>query len=91
MLPPAGNITALIPALITNPYIMGGLLFYGVSTVIWIITLKQVPLSVASPFMSLSYVFIFLYAFFVLKEKMLAQNIAGLFLIIIGVILVSSK
>ncbi|HME87538.1 MAG TPA: EamA family transporter [Candidatus Nanoarchaeia archaeon] len=67
---------------------MAGILFYGLSTVLTIVALKGAELSVIYPLASLNYVWVSLLSATYLKEKVNAYKIAGIALIIIGVVLV---
>jgi undecaprenyl phosphate-alpha-L-ara4N flippase subunit ArnE len=65
----------------------GALFLRGAS---WFFLLKSIKVSYAYPLMSVSYFFILLISLFVFKESLTAWNIAGTFVIVIGVVLMSA-
>jgi multidrug transporter EmrE-like cation transporter len=80
---------ALLTKAITAWPIIVGLLLYGVSTILWIYVLRFVELSYAYPLISLGYVLVFLASYFLFNEPIGTMRLAGLILILAGIILVS--
>ena len=72
-----------------NRNIFFGLLLYGIGAVITIIALKYAPVSVLYPVSSATYIWSFVFARIYLKEKITREKIAGLCLIIVGIVLIS--
>lgn len=70
-----------------QPYIILGLSCYLASALFYIYALKQIPLSVAFPCVSLSYVVVALLAHFLWQEPFGLQHMIALLLILSGVIL----
>ena len=68
---------------------LGGMLCYAVSIVLWLIVLSRVQVSIAYPFQAFGYVLASLVAWLFLGEGMSVQNIVGLALICLGVIILS--
>lgn len=68
-----------------------GILAYGVSVICWLMVLRRLALSQAYPLLSLSYVLVYLGAVYWpgLGEEPSAIRVAGIGLIMIGVVLVS--
>lgn len=79
----------LLSKLITQPFILAGLVFYGVAAFLWIIALTRVDLSYAYPMISVSYVLIFLFAWLFFHENISLTRIAGMVIILIGVFMIS--
>lgn len=77
--------------LFLNPYIFGGLVIYGVATVIWLYILSKAELSLVYPLQSLSYVIAAIIAVLVFKENIPMTRWAGISLIIVGAYFVSLK
>ena len=73
----------------TCPPIMGGLACYAVSVVVWILALSRVPVSQAYPLLSIGYVVNALAAWWLFGESLGVNKLAGITLIIAGVILVA--
>ncbi|MGR3913288.1 MAG: EamA family transporter [Gammaproteobacteria bacterium] len=72
-----------------SPGVIGGLMCYGVSIVLWLAVLSRVQVSLAYPFQALGYVFASLVAWRFLGEGMGALNVLGLALICAGVVVLS--
>ena len=72
-----------------EPYILGGLLCYVVSVVVWILALSRVDVSIAYPMLSIGYVVTALAAWALLGESLSMVRIAGIVVIILGVFLVA--
>lgn len=83
-------IDALLP-FILSPYIWLGLMTYGVSTVLWLWVLSKIDLSLAYPFVGLSFVLTMILASVLLDENLSVLRIGGTFLIVIGCVLVSKS
>lgn len=66
------------------------LVLYGLSTLGWVLALRQVPLSTAYLFMSLSFVIVPAAAWYFLNEAIDWRTLAGSALIIAGIVLSSS-
>lgn len=73
----------------TSPYVVGGLLVYVSGTFFWLITLNRVQLSFAYPFISLGIVLGTLAAWGLFRENIPPLRWIGLFVVCVGVIMVS--
>lgn len=73
----------------TNPWVFFGLCMYFLSTVFWLYLISKVPLSFAYPMLSLGYVFVALASWLMYKEPISLVNWAGIFVIMLGVVLIS--
>ena len=69
-----------------NPYLLTALVIYGFGTILWVYTLKSVPLNAAYPFMALSFCIVPLLAFWLLDEPMSWRAAAGVALIVAGLV-----
>ena len=67
------------------PQVFFGLVLYGLSAMVWLFVLKQLPLSVAYPSLALSYVFIVLIGVLFFGEVFSINKFIGLVLIMGGV------
>jgi small multidrug resistance pump len=74
-----------------SPTIILGLLSYFLSALIYIIVLKHIPLSIAYPTISLSYIVIIILSHYFFGEAVTIQKIASMILIISGVSLLYIK
>ena len=75
--------------LLTVPPLWYALLAYGVSVIVWIVGLSRVPVSQAYPLLSLGYAINILLAWWLLGEIPNAQRVAGIGVIVVGVVLVA--
>jgi multidrug transporter EmrE-like cation transporter len=74
---------------ITEYHILGGLFCYVISVGVWIVALSKLEVSVAYPMLSIGYVVNALAAWYLFGEVLSLQKIAGIFIIIFGVIMVA--
>jgi drug/metabolite transporter (DMT)-like permease len=82
------NIIEHTLSIVMTPELMGGLAFYGLSAIAYILLLTRVKLSVIAPSVALSYVFSVLIGYFVFRESIPPVRILGLGFIVCGVLLV---
>ncbi|HWC72270.1 MAG TPA: multidrug resistance protein [Actinomycetota bacterium] len=69
--------------------VWGGLFLFGLSAFVWLAVLSRASLSFAYPFASLTYVLILLADRFVLQEQIPPLRWAGVFCIMLGIVLVA--
>ena len=69
--------------------ILGGLFCYVFSLAIWLVVLSRVDVSLAYPLVSIGYVVTALAAYFWLGEQLGAMRVAGIAVIMLGVLMVS--
>ena len=85
----AGGFTPSIAALFSllrQPAFVGGFLLSGIAALMWFRILATQKLSTCYPlFVSLTYALITIGAFYLLHEKISAQKLFGLLIIIIGI------
>ena len=79
--------TALNVAL--QPFIVAGLLCYVLSVGIWIVALSRVDVSVAYPMLSIGYVVNAFAAWWLFGEALTPMRLAGITVILNGVVLIS--
>lgn len=73
----------------TNGYVVLGLACYVVSVAVWLLALSRVEVSYAYPMLSVGYILTAVAAFYLFGESLTPVRIAGIAVIILGVILVS--
>lgn len=83
------NLVNLILKIIVNPFIMGGMMCYVAAVFVWLLVLSRVPVSLAYPMISLGYITTAIAAMIFFNEALTLTRIAGIFVIIAGVYLVS--
>lgn len=80
-----------IVRIIFTPYILGGLVIYGVATLLWLYILSKAELSYVYPFTSIVQIIMLLCAVFIFKEDVHITRWIGVLLITSGVALVGIK
>jgi drug/metabolite transporter (DMT)-like permease len=75
--------------LATQLPIIGGLTCYVISVFVWIVGLSRVDVTIAYPLLSLGYIINAIGAWYFLGEAVSAQRVLAIFVIIIGVVLLT--
>lgn len=75
----------------TNLYVLGGLAFFGVNAILWLVVLSREKLSFAYPMVAFAYIVTILLAKFVLHEDIPLLRWAGLFVIIVGILMIAKS
>lgn len=83
------NLTKVIEKVALNAFIWGGLTSYVVSVVVWMAVLSRVEVSFAYPFLSVGYVVVTIVGYFLFNEAVTPVRLAGVGLVVIGVVLVA--
>jgi undecaprenyl phosphate-alpha-L-ara4N flippase subunit ArnE len=78
-----------IKEIATNWVVVLGLVLFVASALCWLIVLTDVPLGVAYPFVSLTYIVVMFYDKFFENREILALNWIGLVAIVAGIILIN--
>jgi multidrug transporter EmrE-like cation transporter len=76
-------------ALLRSPWLLGGLLIYGLSVVAWLVVLSKVDVSYAYPFVALGMVVTTFSGHYLLGETLPAMRVVGLAVIVLGVVLLA--
>ncbi len=76
--------------LLADPYLILAFAIYGIGTVVWVYVLKSVPLSVAYPFMALTFCVVPLLAWLLLGETLSLRYGVGAALIVAGLLVVNA-
>ncbi|HEY3283679.1 MAG TPA: EamA family transporter [Armatimonadota bacterium] len=85
----AHGILGLVRVMLTQPYVVVGLLCYGLSSILYLKVIQQLDLSLVYPMVAVSYVLVSILSFLLLKERIPALRVLGLGIIVIGVIVMS--
>ena len=72
----------------TSPWVLLGLVVFGVSAIAWLAALARVPLSVAYPFNALGYIVILTASVVLLHERANVLTWVGSLLVVSGLLLV---
>lgn len=84
-----GSIPAILLQFFRIPELLIGLVCFGSSFLLWVFVLRKMDLSVAYPMVSLSYIIVTFLAVYFLHETWNLPKLAGLLLIIFGVLLIN--
>lgn len=74
--------------LMISPYFLGGLVVYGLATVLWLFILSRVSLSLAYPIQSLAYIIVVFGAYWIFNEPLSLPKVVGCLLILAGVVFI---
>ncbi|HBG22419.1 MAG: EamA family transporter [Syntrophaceticus sp.] len=75
--------------IVSTPQVLIALAFYAAGAITWIKALTRENLSYVYPMVSLSYVLVLFYSYFLFKEPITVNKVIGIFLIIGGVIFIN--
>lgn len=87
----AENAIVRIFQIIFHPWVFAGLATFVISMASHLYVLSKVELSFAYPFLSLAYVAVAVFAFFVFKEDLNSWRIAGIAFICVGTVLIAQS
>ena len=85
----AGNYMRFIRNVLSRPSIWAGLSLMGIGTMVWLMALAQGDLSLVFSIGSIQYIMILFLAHYLLGEKIDRMKLAGTFLVVIGIILIT--
>ncbi|MDQ0215263.1 multidrug transporter EmrE-like cation transporter [Oikeobacillus pervagus] len=76
-------------SLVISPFFLGGAALYVLATGLWLVILSKLPLSVAYPSQSLSYILGAIFAVVLFKEIVTPTQWLGMIIIMVGVFLIA--
>lgn len=85
------NFWLVIKSIFKSPYILIGLVFYGLGFLLWLFVLSKLKLSIVYPFTALNIVLITLISHFFLKESISILQIVSVVLICTGIVLLTKS
>jgi multidrug transporter EmrE-like cation transporter len=85
------QIANILFRIVTNPYVVVGLIIYVCGTVFWLAALSRVDLSYAYPFASLSYILMLLASWLLFNENITPARLFGTVVVGLGVFLISQS
>lgn len=72
--------------LLLNPWILSGFFSAFLAALCWMAAMTKFDISYAYPFMSLSFVLVFLFSIYMFGEPVSVHKVAGIALIVLGII-----
>ena len=85
----SANMVPIGMKLAFQPFILGGIVCYVVSLVVWIMALSRVEVSIAYPMLSIGYVVNAVAAWYLFGEAVTPMRLVGIGIIVIGVYIVA--
>ena len=79
----------LVWSLLTNIYLILGIVFQVIALVIWLYVLRRVEVSYAYPFIALGFIFVMGLSFYIFGEKLDQIKVLGGLVICIGIFILS--
>lgn len=83
------NLIPIGMKVIFSPFIMMGVVIYVMSLCLWLLVLSRVPVAIAYPMASIAYIFNAVGAYYLFGEHLSYPQIMGIFIIILGVYLLT--
>ncbi len=80
---------AIALAVATSPAVIGGLALYGLGALVWLSVLARIQVSIAYPFVSISFLFTSVLAVLYLGEPLTRPMIIGTALIMTGIVILA--
>jgi len=77
--------------IISEPYIVGGLVLIFIVFPLWLEVLARLPLSIAYPMVSMGYIVAIAIGALVFKESITSLKVIGMILIIMGIVALSQS
>lgn len=84
------KITFLLKLLL-DPFVLSGFIAAFVASIFWMAAMTKFDISFAYPFMSLSFVSVFVLSVLLFKEPVTLYKILGLGIIVVGIIITSKS
>ena len=75
--------------MIFQPYVFIGIICFGVSSIFWLVVLSRIDLSLAYPLVSIAYIAVAIFSYYVFKENVSLLRWIGIITICLGVLLIS--
>ncbi len=86
---PVSQLPANLFPMFLQPYVFLGFVCFAVSSVFWLVILSRIDLSMAYPMVSVAYVAVAIFSYFVFKENVSLIRWLGIITICFGVFLIS--
>lgn len=83
------SVLTRVVAYLLSTQVLLGLVLYAVGAVIWLFALKQIDLSMAYPFVGMSFILVFFLGVMVLGEPFQINRLVGSLIIIAGLLVIS--
>jgi multidrug transporter EmrE-like cation transporter len=81
----SSSVSATAYAVLSSPAVIGGLALYGLGAIVWLSVLARIDVSIAYPFVGISFLITAALAVLILGEPLSTPMIIGTSLVILGV------
>lgn len=88
-LPTDAAVSAIIASIFTNTRVFAGFVCYGLSSLVYLVAIKHLPLSLAYPMVALSYVLVVAASWKLFHEEIPPLRIAAIAVILAGVVMLA--
>jgi multidrug transporter EmrE-like cation transporter len=79
------NVSAIAHAVLSSPAVIGGLALYGLGAIVWLSVLARIDVSIAYPFVGISFLITAALAVLILGEPLSTPMIIGTSLVMLGI------
>jgi len=86
---PVNQMLVKVFPMFLNPWVFFGFACFGLSSIFWLVVLSRMQLSFVYPMVSVAYVLVALFSLIFFKESVSLLRWTGIFVIILGVALIS--
>jgi drug/metabolite transporter (DMT)-like permease len=86
---PVTQLLAKIIPMVLQPYVFLGITCFAVSSIFWLVVLSRIDLSMAYPMVSVAYVVVAIFSYYIFKENVSLIRWLGIITICFGVFLIS--
>ncbi len=86
---PVTQLLAKIIPMVFQPYVFLGITCFAVSSIFWLVVLSRIDLSMAYPMVSVAYVVVAIFSYYIFKENVSLIRWLGIITICFGVFLIS--
>lgn len=83
------NVVPIGLRIMVNPFVLGGLVIYVLSFVVWLLVLSRVQVSFAYPMLSLGYIVNAFAGYYLFREGLSPVRLAGILVIVAGTYLIT--
>jgi multidrug transporter EmrE-like cation transporter len=84
-----GGTAKVVASFAMTPTILGGLVLYGIGTLLWLNALARTELSQAYPFVGLGFVFTAFFGYALFNDALSPMRLTGTAVVIAGIVLVA--
>ena len=77
-----------LTSMMLNPYVVLGVIMYGLGMLCWLVSLSRKDLSYVYPFIALTFIIVLLASKFLFHEELLPFRIVGTLIVVFGILVI---